>query len=161
MTWQHGSADGQPGSPSSGADAYPSRSVLIAGGIGAFTPRKLPSRTPDFWYGKGLHDRILDPKVFIFFWQNCACCWWRRGVRRSTGREPAGIARFRPHDHRRDGFRAHARPCGRVHELCAAGKMELRTFWELKAIHGGDAIEAVTIFNNTNEEEGAGRPSTA
>src|SRR5438270_4628229 len=31
--------------------------------------------------------------------------------------------------------------------------MELRTFWELKAIHGGDTIEAVTIFNNKTKEE--------
>src|SRR2546422_3550677 len=31
--------------------------------------------------------------------------------------------------------------------------MELRTFWELKAIHGGDAIEAVTIVNNKTKEE--------
>ncbi len=31
--------------------------------------------------------------------------------------------------------------------------MELRTFWELKAIHGGDAIEAVSIFNNKTKEE--------
>src|SRR5437870_213148 len=45
-------------------DAYPSRTVLIAGGIGAFTPRKLPLKDVDRWYGKGLHDRILDPKVF-------------------------------------------------------------------------------------------------
>src|SRR5207244_11856340 len=45
-------------------DEYPSRSVLIAGGIGAFTPRKLPLKDADHWYGKGLHDRILDPKVF-------------------------------------------------------------------------------------------------
>src|SRR5438105_1125193 len=45
-------------------DEYPSRTVLIAGGIGAFTPRKLPLKDVDRWYGKGLHDRVLDPKVF-------------------------------------------------------------------------------------------------
>src|SRR5256885_6654849 len=45
-------------------DAYCSRAVLIAGGIGAFTPRKLPLKDVDRWYGRGLHDRILDPKVF-------------------------------------------------------------------------------------------------
>src|SRR2546426_8866524 len=45
-------------------DQYPSRTVLIAGGIGAFTPRKLPLKDVDRWYGKGLHDRILDPRIF-------------------------------------------------------------------------------------------------
>src|SRR5438046_8040566 len=55
--------------------------------------------------------------------------------------------------HRRDGFRAHPATVREVHELSAAGKMELRTFWELKASHGGDAIEAATIFNNKSKEE--------
>src|SRR2546426_8567272 len=45
-------------------DQYPSRTVLIAGGIGAFTPRKLPLKDVDRWYGKGLHDRILEPRIF-------------------------------------------------------------------------------------------------
>src|SRR5256712_9471830 len=45
-------------------DAYPSRTVLIAGGIAAVTPRKLSLKDADRWDGKGLHDRILDPKVF-------------------------------------------------------------------------------------------------
>src|SRR5205814_3942624 len=40
-----------------------------------------------------------------------------------------------------------------VQQLCAAGKMELRTFWELKEIHGGDRIEAATIVNNKTKEQ--------
>jgi len=39
-----------------------------------------------------------------------------------------------------------------VQELAAAGKMELRTFWELKEIHGDDRIEGVTIVNNKTKE---------
>src|SRR5205807_2830508 len=46
------------------ADEYPSRSVLIAGGIGAFTPRKLPLKDADRWLGRGLFDRVLNPKEF-------------------------------------------------------------------------------------------------
>src|SRR5262245_56192201 len=45
-------------------DEYPSRSVLIAGGIGAFTPRKLPLKDADQWMGRGLFDRVLDPQAF-------------------------------------------------------------------------------------------------
>src|SRR5213076_2286331 len=45
-------------------DEYPSHTIIIAGGIGAFTPRKLPLKDVDRWYGKGLYDRILDPRVF-------------------------------------------------------------------------------------------------
>ncbi|PYP81763.1 MAG: ferredoxin--NADP(+) reductase [Gemmatimonadetes bacterium] len=131
-------------------DEYPSRTVLIAGGIGAFTPRKLPLKDADRWYGKGLHDRILDPKVFtgkrvLLVGGGDSAFDWAVNLQ--------GIARFILMIHRRDGFRAHAATVRQVHELCAAGKMELRTFWELKAIHGGDAIEAVTIFNNKTKEE--------
>ena len=40
-----------------------------------------------------------------------------------------------------------------VQALCAAGKMELRTFWEVKAIHGGDWVEGVTIHNSKTKQE--------
>src|SRR2546422_4194559 len=43
-------------------DEYPSRTVLIAGGIGAFTPRKLPLQGADRWLGRGLFDRGLNPR---------------------------------------------------------------------------------------------------
>src|SRR5207247_9573799 len=45
-------------------DEYPGRTVLIAGGIGAFTPRKLPLKDVDQWNDKGLHDRVLNLQTF-------------------------------------------------------------------------------------------------
>ena len=45
-------------------ESYPSRTLLIAGGIGAFTPRKLPLKDADRWLGRGLFDRVLDPRAF-------------------------------------------------------------------------------------------------
>ena len=55
--------------------------------------------------------------------------------------------------HRRDGFRAHQATIDAVNALHAAGKMELRTFWEVKQIHGDERIEAVTIRQNKTKEE--------
>jgi len=55
--------------------------------------------------------------------------------------------------HRRDGFRAHQATVDQVQALSAAGKMQLRTFWELKEIAGSSRIERVTIFNNKTKEE--------
>src|SRR5207245_9334588 len=86
-------------------DQYPSRTVLIAGGIGAFTPRKLPLKDVDRWYGKGLHDRILDPKVFsgkrvLLVGGGDSAVDWAVNLQ--------GIARRVLMIHRRDGFRAHA-----------------------------------------------------
>ena len=131
-------------------DAYCSRAVLIAGGIGAFTPRKLPLKDVDRWYGRGLHDRILDPKVFagkrvLLVGGGDSAFDWAVNLQ--------GIARHILMIHRRDGFRAHAATVRQVQELCAAGKMELRTFWELKEIHGGDHIEAVTIVNSKTKQD--------
>ncbi len=131
-------------------DAYPSRSVVIAGGIGAFTPRKLPLKDVDRWYGKGLHDRVLDPKVFsdkrvLLVGGGDSAFDWAVNLQ--------GVARSIVMIHRRDGFRAHAATVRQVEALCAAGKMELRTFWELKSIHGDDMIDAVTIYNSKTKVE--------
>src|SRR5439155_1451057 len=84
-------------------------------------------------YGKGLYDRVLDPRAFA-----------GRRVLLVGGGDSAfdwavnlqGIAQSILMIHRRDGFRAHAATVAQVRVLVAAGKMELRTFWEVKAIHG-------------------------
>jgi ferredoxin/flavodoxin---NADP+ reductase len=130
--------------------AYPSRTVLIAGGIGAFTPRKLPLKDADRWSGKGLHYHILDPHVFagqrvLLVGGGDSAFDWALHLQ--------GIARSVIMIHRRDGFRAHAATVRQVQELSAAGKMELRTFWELREIHGTKTVEAVTILNNKTKEE--------
>lgn len=131
-------------------DEYPGRTVLIAGGIGAFTPRKLPLKDSDRWLGKGLYDRVLSPlefagkRILIVGGGDSAFDW---------AVNLQGIAQSIVMIHRRDGFRAHQATVNQVQALAAAGKMELRTFWELKAIQGNDHIESVTIVNNKTKEE--------
>jgi len=131
-------------------DEYPSRTVLVAGGIGAFTPRKLPLKDVDRWFGRGLHDRVLDPKIFtgqrvLLVGGGDSAFDWAVNLQ--------GIARSILMIHRRDGFRAHHATVEQVKALCAAGKMELRTFWEVKAIHGDERIERVIIYQNKTKEE--------
>jgi thioredoxin reductase len=133
---------------------YPSRTVLIAGGLGAFTPRKLPLKDVDRWYGRGVFDRVLDPKAFadkrvLLVGGGDSAFDWAVNLQ--------GVARSILMIHRRDAFRAHHATVAQVHSLCAAGKMQLRTFWELKALEGADWVERVTIYNNkTKEEESLG-----
>jgi ferredoxin/flavodoxin---NADP+ reductase len=135
-------------------DEYPSRTVLIAGGLGAFTPRKLPLKDVDRWYGRGVYDRVLDSKAFagkrvLLVGGGDSAFDWAVNLQ--------GLARSILMVHRRDAFRAHHATVAQVHALCAAGKMELRTFWEVKALEGADWVERATIYNNqTKVEESIG-----
>jgi len=131
-------------------DEYPGRSLLIAGGIGAFTPRKLPLKDADQWNDKGLHDRVLNPKTFagkriLIVGGGDSAFDWAVNLH--------GIAKSIVMIHRRDGFRAHQATIDQVQALAASGKMELRTFWELKDIGGSGRIERVTIVNNKTKAE--------
>src|SRR5205809_3216426 len=45
-------------------DRFPTKSIVIAAGIGAFSPRRLPQACAAPWYGKGIHDRVSDPGEF-------------------------------------------------------------------------------------------------
>src|SRR5881394_568066 len=148
---RRGEADGKPPfTIITDNDEYPGRSLLIAGGIGAFTPRKLPLKDADQWNDKGLHDRVLNPKLFtgkriLIVGGGDSAFDWAVNLQ--------GIAKSIVMIHRRDGFRAHQATVDQVNALHAAGKMELRTFWEVKAITGGAHIEQVTIHNNKTKEE--------
>ena len=107
-------------------DEYPSLTVIIAGGIGAFTPRKLPLKDVDRWYGRGVFDRVLDPQSFagkrvLLVGGGDSAFDWAVNLQ--------GVAHWILMIHRRDGFRAHHATVAQVQALCAAGKMELRTFW--------------------------------
>lgn len=130
--------------------SFPSRSLVVAAGIGAFSPRKLPIDDYDSWLGRGLHDKVLDPKAFrdqrvLLVGGGDSDFDWAMGLQ--------GIARSVLMIHRRDGFRAHQATVDAVQALHAAGKMELRTFWEVKQIHGDTGIEGVTIVNSRTKEE--------
>lgn len=45
-------------------DRFPTRAVIIAAGIGAFSPRRLPQACAEPWYGRGIDDVVLDPKKY-------------------------------------------------------------------------------------------------
>jgi thioredoxin reductase (NADPH) len=52
--------------------------------------------------------------------------------------------------HRRDQFRAHEGTLTKVREET---QTDIKLFWEVKALHGEERLEAVTIFNNKTLEE--------
>src|SRR5438874_11090793 len=46
-------------------DEFPSRSIVIAAGIGAFSPRRLPQSCSEPWYGRGVFDVVADPDACV------------------------------------------------------------------------------------------------
>lgn len=129
---------------------YLSRTIVLAGGIGAFSPRRLPLDDYDAWLGRGMYDKVVDPKAFagqrvLLVGGGDSAFDWAVNLQ--------GVASSVLMIHRREGFRAHQATIDQVRRLCAEGKMELRTFWEVKAIHGDDRVAAATIKNNKTKEE--------
>jgi thioredoxin reductase (NADPH) len=86
------------------AHDYPTKTIVIAAGIGAFEPRKLGIPEEERFEEKGLHFKVLDPKMFA-----------GRRVLLVGGGDSAfdwavnlqGIASSVMLIHRRDHFRAH------------------------------------------------------
>lgn len=116
-------------------DEFPSKSIVVAAGIGAFSPRRLPQACAEPWYGRGIEDRVLDPSKFagqhvvIIGGGDSAFDW----AHQLQGRA-ASIALV----HRSDRFRAHSATVEAVQADVAAGCTALFTFHELSGIFAAD-----------------------
>ena len=126
------------------AGTYRSRALVVTAGIGAFAPRRLPIDDYDRWLGRGVFDKVTDPRrfagqrVLLVGGGDSAFDW-------AVNLEAAGAHVLMIH--RRDGFRAHQATIDQVMRLDAEGKLALRTFREVKALHAGAGgrLEAATI----------------
>ena len=124
---------------------FPTRAIVIAGGTGAFAPRRLPQACAEPWYGRGIHDRVLDPEQFrgrsvvIIGGGDSAFDWAHQLLMRE-----ASVTLV----HRSDRFRAHA---ATVAEVTAAaergdGRAQILTFHELADIQcEGDVLCGVML----------------
>jgi ferredoxin/flavodoxin---NADP+ reductase len=129
---------------------YPTKTIVIAAGIGAFEARRLGIEGEDRFEEKGLYFKVLDPKQFegqrvLLVGGGDSAFDWAVNLQ--------GIAKSITLIHRRDGFRAHQATINQVQELQRCGKCDLRTFWEVKALQGKDRVEGVTIFNSKTKQE--------
>ena len=130
---------------------YPTRTLLIAAGIGAFEPRRLEVEGLAAFEGRGVHYSVADPRAFegqrvLIVGGGDSAFDWTVHLQ--------GVARSVMLIHRRDGFRAHAATIRQVEALRDAARCEFRTFWEIRRAQGGERLERVVLFDNrTGEEE--------
>ena len=122
------------------------RTVLIAAGVGAFMPRKMDVPRVEDLIGRGIQYFVTDTsglagKRIVIVGGGDSAFDWALGLH-----ERAASCLLL---HRSDKFRAHEDTVQKVLE----SPVEIRRFHELKAIHGEEWVEAVTIFDNRTGEE--------
>ncbi len=116
---------------------FPTRSLVIAAGIGAFSPRRLPQACAEPWYGRGIYDVVTDPEAFrgqrvvIIGGGDSAFDWGTQLIDRASA---VTIV------HRSDRFRAHDATVRQYRAAVEAGRASLYTFHELNDIicHSSD-----------------------
>jgi thioredoxin reductase (NADPH) len=127
-----------------------SRTVVIAGGHGAFEPKKLPGFDMTPWEGRGAHYLVGEKSVFagkrvlIVGGGDSACDWV---VNLLDVAERVSLV------HRREGFRAHENTVAQVMKAHEGGEIDLHVPFQIKEIGGNGTIERVTLFHSEDESQ--------
>ena len=125
-----------------------SRTVIVAGGHGAFEPKKLPGFDMTPWEGRGAHYIVgeksvfQDKRVLIVGGGDSACDWVVNLL--DTAREVRLV-------HRREGFRAHEITIGQVLEAADRGDVALHVPFQIKEVFGDGTVEGVRLFHSEDE----------
>ncbi|MEA2126237.1 MAG: ferredoxin/flavodoxin---NADP+ reductase, partial [Solirubrobacteraceae bacterium] len=128
-----------------------SRTLIVAGGHGAFEPRRLPTSDVDMapWEGRGAHYLVGDKSAFagkrvvIVGGGDSAFDWVVNLL--DTAEEITLV-------HRREGFRAHEATVSEVMRAREAGRVEVKVPYVIKEVVGDGAIEAVEL-HGTDEDD--------
>jgi thioredoxin reductase (NADPH) len=125
------------------SDRFPTRAIVIAAGIGAFTPRRLPQSVAAPWYGRGIQDVVTDPEEFrgkrvvIIGGGDSAFDWAHQLADRASALTLM---------HRSDRFRAHAATVAEVQRAAATGRTQILTFHELQDVLADDgALRGIVV----------------
>lgn len=125
-----------------------SRTVIVAGGHGAFEPKKLPGYDMTPWEGRGAYYLVGEKREFegkrvlIVGGGDSACDWV---VNLLDTADQITLA------HRREGFRAHESTVSQVMDAAADGRVNLRVPFQIKDVIGNGSIEKVKLFHTEDE----------
>lgn len=124
-----------------------SKAVLVAAGVGAFSPNKLEAKGASDYEGKGVYYFVKDKSIFkdkklLIVGGGDSAVDWALNIR-DTANKITLV-------HRRDVFRAHE---GSVAELMKSG-VEIKLFYEVKSVTGdGSKIKQAVVFDNRSKAE--------
>ncbi|HEY1509599.1 MAG TPA: NAD(P)/FAD-dependent oxidoreductase [Solirubrobacteraceae bacterium] len=127
-----------------------SRTVIVAGGHGAFEPKKLPGFDMTPWEGRGAHYIVgeksvfADKRVLIVGGGDSACDWVVNLM--DTASEVSLV-------HRREGFRAHEVTVGQVMDAAERGDVRLHVPFQIKEVSGDGGVERVRLFHSDEPEQ--------
>ena len=127
-----------------------SRTVIVAGGHGAFEPRRLPTSDVDMtpWEGRGAHYLVGDKsdfagkRVVIVGGGDSAFDWVVNLL--DTADEITLV-------HRREGFRAHEATVSAVMRARDQGRVDVRVPYVIKEVLGDGAVKAVELHGSDGD----------
>jgi ferredoxin/flavodoxin---NADP+ reductase len=129
---------------------FPTRAIVLAAGIGAFSPRRLPNAAAEPWYGRGISDLVTIPedyrgkRIVIIGGGDSAFDW---------AQQLNGIAQSVALVHRSDRFRAHGATVADVQRMASEGKASIYTFHELHDVIGNDDALTGIVLRHTKSKE--------
>ncbi|HLK16606.1 MAG TPA: NAD(P)/FAD-dependent oxidoreductase [Fimbriimonadaceae bacterium] len=124
---------------------FPTRTIIVAAGAGAFQPTKIGVEREDELHGKGVHYGVKDRSIFagkdiaIVGGGDSAFDWCVELD------EVAGEIML---VHRRDVFKAHEETVQKVKN----SRVKMRLFETVKELHGGECLTGVTLENSQTKE---------
>ena len=126
------------------------RTIVIAGGHGAFEPKRLPGYDMSPWEGRGAHYLVSEKSAFegkrvIIVGGGDSACDWAMNLL-DTAAEITLV-------HRRDGFRAHEVTVNEIKQAANAGKIAVRTPYQIREVAGNGSIESVTLHHSEDESD--------
>lgn len=127
------------------------KTLVICGGVGAFSPTTLPAPGVAEYENKGLVYFVKEKKPFegkrlLIVGGGDSAADWALNFKDTC----ASITLI----HRRDHFRAHETSVRALQAAGDAGEIDIRLFHELKEVQGdGDHVTGAVIYDNRTKEE--------
>ena len=124
------------------------RTIVIAGGHGAFEPKKLPGYDMTPWEGRGAHYLVGEKAAFagknvIIVGGGDSALDWTLNLLDTA----ADITLV----HRREGFRAHELTVNQVMAAAEKGDVDLHVPFQVREVIGNGSVERVRLFHSEDE----------